>query len=296
VYFEQQFPVNRYLATQPISGTYTAYFYCVGDAYENTNKAYPAVYSDLNGFPYQRLTKNESLMNFHTSADKWVSGNITTKSAVSAGSYVWLGAFLLPSWKPAFDYGGRLIKEDLYQLSNPPDTYPCYNYLDDGDVLDMRLSMYFQYGTMSENYVCTITQGVSLSDTRAVKSVYSRVLSSGVNAAHSTAKASLLFIRRIADAASVLFYSRRALSVRRVIVNGVNAASSGAKHSLMFFVKIIETVLAAAPLSRRLFAVVRIFTPAAVRDYFVKRFMAAGARLVIKSKITTEIVIESRIR
>jgi hypothetical protein len=295
LYFEQKFPVNRYLTVQPMSGTYTAYFYCAGNQYENTDKAYPAVYSDLNGFPYQRLTKNESLMNFHTAVNKWVSGSITAKSAISAGSYVWFGAFLLPSWNPAFDYGGKLINTEFYQSSNLPDTYPHYTYLDSDDIIDMRLSMYFQYGTMSENYVRTITQGVCLSDTRAVKSIYKRVIANGVNAAHSTVKSALLFIRRTADAAAVLFYSRRALSARRVIVNGVNAVSSGVKQSLLFFVKITGTVLAAAPLSRRLFAVVRIVTPAAARDFFIKRFMIAGAGIVIKSKITREIVIESRI-
>jgi hypothetical protein len=296
VYFEQLFPVNQYLTTQPMSGTYTAYFYCVGEQYENTDNAYPAVYSDLNGVPYQRLTKNESRMNFHTVVNKWVSGNITTKNEVSAGSYVWFGALLLPSWLPAFDYGGKLIKENIYSPSGPPDFYPYYNYLDADDITDMRLSMYFQYGTMSENYVRTITQGVTLSDSCFTKSVYRRVLSSGANAVQNAAKGSLLFIRRVTDCAAALFALSRSVSLKRFISDTAQPVSNSVKHSLLFFVKIIETVFAAAPLSRRLFAVVRIFTPAAVRDFFIKRFMIASARLVIKSKITREIVIDSRIR
>jgi hypothetical protein len=63
----------------------------------------------------------------------------------------------------------------------------------------------------------------------------------------------------------------------------------------LFFVKIIDGVFAGASLSRRLSVVVRLRTFAAVRDFFIKRFMIAGSRLVIKSKITRELVVESRI-
>jgi hypothetical protein len=197
------------------------YFYCVGDNYQNTNRAYPALYSDLDGVPYRRLSKDESVMNFHTATSKWVSGSITTNGVISAGSYVWFGAFLRPSWNPAFDYGGKLFRENSYHLSTLPDYHPYYNYLDEGDFQDMRLTMYFQYGKEGENYVCTITQGVSLNDARAVKSVFNRVIFSGVNAVHSGLNGSLFFIRRIADKAAALFVFSRSVSLKYFIFDTV---------------------------------------------------------------------------
>jgi hypothetical protein len=315
-FLEQVFPVNNCLLTQDLSGAFTCYFYCAGDASENTNTGIPALYSDLGGVPYQRLTKNESNINFHTSSDKWVSGTIATKSAVSAGNTVWFGAYLLPSWLPVFDYGGKLFIEELYKQNYLPETYPHYTYLNKDEAYNIRLSMYFQYGAMSENYSRVITAGVCLSDSVSKGTGFRRVIASGVAAFQNSVKGSLFFLRRIADNASALFNFTcpvsskrfisdnaaalsalsRSVSVKRFISDTARSLSNSARGSLGFIRGIIETAAARCSLSRRLAVAVKIVTLGFVRDYIVRRFLLAGARLVIKSKITREIVIESKIK
>jgi hypothetical protein len=296
LFLEEQFPVNDCFLTQNLSGTFTCYFYCVGDSYENTNKGIPAIYSDLNGIPYQRLTKNESNVNLRTSTDKWVSGSITTKDTVSAGNTVWFGIYLLPSWMPAFDYGGKLFMEELYRQNYLPDIYPYYySYLNEDKIHNVRLSMYFQYGTMSENYMRSITAGVCLSDSVSKRVDFRRGLAAAVKVTECNVKRFLCLVRSISDSAAVLFSLPHSISFGRFISSAVNVVSGGAKYSLLFFVKIAEVVFSGASLSRRLSAFIRIVTLVSVRDYFIRRFLSAGSKLVIKSKITREIVIESKI-
>jgi hypothetical protein len=294
-FLEEKIPVNDCFLTQDLSGTFTCYFYCVGDSYENINKGIPAIYSDLNGVPYQHLTKNESNVNLHTSTDKWVSGSITTKGTVNAGNTVWFGIYLLPSWMPVFDYGGRLFMEELYKQNYLPDTYPFYDYLNRNEAYNMRLSMYFQYGTMSENYIRSITAGVCLSDSASKRAYFRRGLAAAVKVTECQVKRFLCLVRSIRDSAAVLFSLSRFISFGRFISSAVNVVSGGAKYSLLFFVKIVDSVFSDASLSRRLSVFIRIVTLASVRDYFIRRFLSAGSRLVIKSVITREIVIESKI-
>jgi hypothetical protein len=59
--------------------------------------------------------------------------------------------------------------------------------------------------------------------------------------------------------------------------------------------KLTDSVHAAGTASRSLMLFVRIITGAFVRDYIIGRFLKARSELVLKSCITREIVLESRI-
>jgi hypothetical protein len=296
--FAEQIPVNKYTAAQTLKGNCTGYFY---DRYKYRSSSwqsndFPAAYTDYNNKPkYKRTSGDDSLYYPATNGNPagWLNADFTVTDDIAAGSSFWFGLYAEDGWRACYDYGGNLYAGMIdYDSGAAHAVYP------DGDYAirqNIKLSMYFEYSN-SQNFVRTITQGVTLSDSFSVKSGYNRVIYSGVNAVQSTAKASLLFIRRIADNAAALFIIARSASLKRFISDTALSLSGGVRGSLSFICKIIETAAACCTLSRRLEVVVRIITLAAVRDFIVRRFLLASANLVIKSKITREIVIESKIK
>jgi hypothetical protein len=212
----------------------------------------------------------------------------------------------------------------------PPDS------IEWGNRYDIKLSMYFEF-SQAQNHVRTLTQGVSLSDSKSVNRSVRRVLVSGAAAFQGAANGVLLLIRRsadsaaalpalsrsgsfnrfvydtarsasdvirgslgvirhIADSAAALPALSRSVSFNRFVYDTARSASDAIRGSLGVIREITETAAARCSLSRRLDIAVKIVTFAAVRDFIARRFLLAGARLDIKSKITREIVIDSRIR
>jgi hypothetical protein len=168
---EIQIGVNRFLVSETINGTCTAYIYTNDDDYDAAGR--PALYSDNGNTPLTRKSKNENLIDFRVSGGKpkgWRSGTFQTNGSISSGSYIWFGVFAEYWLYPRFDYGARFYCDWWDEYTSIPDTYPLY---DAGNYNNLKLSMYFTYSS-AQNYVRTLTQGVTLIDNRKLIGAYKR--------------------------------------------------------------------------------------------------------------------------
>ena len=168
--FEYMIPVNRFLISDAINGSCTAYIYTNendGDA-----RGRPVIYSDNGNCPLTRRSANESLIDLRFVSGLtagWRSGTFNA-SGVSASSYIWFGVCVEYIWFPRFDYGTKCYADFWDMYTSVPNTYPVWSV---NWFHDLKLSMYFTY-TSAQNYVRTLTQGVNLIDTRKLTGDYKR--------------------------------------------------------------------------------------------------------------------------
>jgi hypothetical protein len=169
--FELEIAVNRFLVLEAITGQCNAYIYSYYRDSDAGGRA--ALYSDQASKPLSRKTLNENLIDFDTRPGKpegWRSGSFSAAETIPAGSYVWFGVFAEYYFYPRFDYGATLYHYWYEHLGyDIPSTFPGYASY------NMKLSMYFDY-TSAQAYTRTLTQGVSLSDARARKGSFVRML------------------------------------------------------------------------------------------------------------------------
>jgi hypothetical protein len=241
--FEGAIVVNRFLVSDTINGSCTAYMYSYVDNYDDAGGR-PVLYSDNGNSPLTRKSKNENFADFTVNRNKpagWRSSTFQSNGAISSGSYIWFGVFCDFFWEPRFDYGAKCYSDDWYMAGNSiPNTFPIYNV---NWYFDFRLSMYFTY-TSAQNYVRTITQGVSLSDTRKLTGNYKRNLSQTagvysllkrfetfyrkcVMTVYNSMSLNRLpvFIRRVAENINVTMDFFQSLFFTRKCNDGVNANS-----------------------------------------------------------------------
>jgi hypothetical protein len=169
--FEYMLAVNRFLVTETINGSLTAYIYTNGHDPDAAGR--PVLYSDNGGRPLTRRSRNEGLIDFRvtgTMPKGWRSGTFASNGGIAAGSYIWFGVFAEYWWYARFDYGAKCYRNWWDAYDSIPDTYPMY---DASDFLDFKLSMYFIY-TSAQNYTRTLTQGVTLTDTPRLTGAYKR--------------------------------------------------------------------------------------------------------------------------
>jgi hypothetical protein len=92
-----------------------------------------------------------------------------SNGGIAGGSHVWFGISTEYFWYARFDYGSKCYRDD--NSADPlPAAYPLLGaaYYD-----DFRLSLYFTYSS-AQNYVRTLTQGVTLTDSRKPAGGYRR--------------------------------------------------------------------------------------------------------------------------
>jgi hypothetical protein len=237
---------------------------------------------------------------------------------------------------------------------------------------NLKLSMYFTY-TSAQNYVRTLTQGVSLSDTRKLVTDYKKVLLQTVNVNTTLSRFETFFRQCLMNATSSMgifripaFYRKAAdqtvisdliknnRSVNRrceeiALVNDAVKRSQGFFRKLtdsltgtdittypVLFVRSVsetqgisdiicqcgeyirglydiaeglselnrqgefyrnetETVRAEGSVFRGLFIFIRILTTSLVHDFVLRRFLIAREELALKSCITREIILDSKI-
>ena len=163
--------VNKFLLPEDINGTVTAYVY----AYDKLTPrvCMPVLYSDTNDVPMAKLSTNEGSFDVTVSGLNpagWRSTTFGTYASIQSGNYVWYG-LSAGLFYPRFDYGAKLYWFTYGNyLANLPDTFPLFP---DNRCYDYKVSMYFTY-TAAQNYVRTITQGVSLTDSRKLIGNYKR--------------------------------------------------------------------------------------------------------------------------
>jgi hypothetical protein len=174
--FELSKPVNRFLASETINGTCTAYVYTNEDDYEAGGR--PVLYSDSGNSPQIRKSAQEGLLDLRVTGSKpkgWRNTTFLSNGSIASGSYIWFGVFAEYSWFPRFDYGARCYTDwwwDYGVETAIPDAYPLYSA---NDYRDFKLSMYFTYSS-AQNYTRTLTQGVTLADARKLTADYQRAM------------------------------------------------------------------------------------------------------------------------
>jgi hypothetical protein len=109
-----------------------------------------------------------------------------------------------------------------------------------------------------------------------------------------TPKFPVLFLRSVSDGASIFdtFKSIKAY-IRILNVQADNTAET--KHEAVLHRFITDTVQAAGTALRSLSLFISIVTGVYIRDYLLRRFLKAREELVLKSKITRDIILESKI-
>jgi hypothetical protein len=166
-------PVNRFLASEAINGLCTAYFY-VYSSEEPDSAGYPVLYSDNNNPPLYRRSTQESSIDLRVTSGKpagWRSGTLRSSGGIASGSYIWFGISTEYFWYARFDYGAKYYADDN-SGGLLPDTYPLYNV---NYYYNFKPSMYFTYSS-AQNYTRTLTQGVTLTDSRKQITDYKRAV------------------------------------------------------------------------------------------------------------------------
>jgi len=309
--FEILIPVNRFLVTDAINGNCTAYIYTNAD--DGSAGGRPVLYSDNSNKPLTRKSANEELIDFRVRNGKpagWRSGAFRSNGNIASGVYIWFGVFVEDIWYARFDYGAKCYCEEWnYSNHNIPNTYPI---VDPNWYQNFRLSMYFTYSS-GQNYVRTITQGISLTDNRRKTVEYKRLTTQTVQADTAINKfqamyrnvqeaikcfdnvsSPVLFFRKIFEALNVNDNLKQFREIFIGLFESLNITSD-VKAGRIYFVNITDTVCAVGVLFRTLFLFVNILTKFFIGDYILNRFLIAKAELKIKSCIVREIVIESRI-
>jgi len=251
-----QYPVNRFLVPDTINGLCTAYMYVNADSNGNASGK-PVLYSDNNNKPLNRNSMNENPADFtvnHNMPVGWRSSTFQSNGAINSGSYIWFGVYTYYYWEPRFDYGAKCYQNMIYDIyHNVANKYPINQFYD--YFTDYRLSMYFTYGP-PQNYVRTVTQGVSLSDTRRLTGNYKRSLSqaAGVN---SLLKRFETFYRKCVMTANNSMNINRLPVFYRNVRENINV-TMGFFQSLLLSRKCIDGVKANSQNSRKFSAIRKV--------------------------------------
>ena len=240
--FNDKIPVNRFLLSDPINGTCTAFLYTNASFYTGDEYGRPVLYSDNSNKPLTRKSMNEELADFHIYRGLpagWRNANFMSNGAIASGSYIWFGVFTEYVWETRFDYGSKCYCDfwDL-QSYNPviPNTYPIFNV---NWYENLRLSMYFTY-TAGQSYQRTLTQGVSLSDSRTRTGNYKRTTAQTVQA-NATPTRHLTFFKKIQETINNFDIATRMLSFYANIQETISSFDF-TKKMISFFTNIQDTL------------------------------------------------------
>jgi hypothetical protein len=310
LFIDTALAVNRFLLSETFNGAATAYVYAYDSDYYGRCK--PVLYSDNSNVPLTRRSANEGTFDIAVGGGKpagWRSTSFQTNTNIASGNYIWFGLFC--DWfAPRFDFAVKCYWDFWDHLGTEiPNTYPVWSA---SWFYDFKLSMYFTY-TSAQNYVRTITQGVSLTDSRILTGEYKRSVTqtAGANSLLGRIKTLYQTIRDLVIGGDSCFYpiwffrSLNETLHTTDITNHLGAyyrglfdnaeAGGEVKGGFAFFAKIVDSVYSAGAVFRGLILLVRIVAGVFIRDYLLGRFLKARSELEIKSAITREIIIESRI-
>jgi hypothetical protein len=262
--------------------------------------ATPLLYTNVNNKPYQKKSQNENQIDVSVWPPSWPVGwrnnTFSLNGSITTGEYLWFG-FHSGYFTTRFDYGGDCYKGwfdyDLYEEYDGEPT-PYINIGQWDSYCTIKWSWYFIYTAVtSQNYVRTLTQGVSLSDSQRKNTGYKRITTQTVNA---NATASKMFLRfcKVFDEVGITDTISHLKNFIRGIVD-ITRIESEAKGGHLQFRKISDTVQVMGLVFRGLLLFIRIVTGAFVRDYLLSRFLKAREELVLKSAICREVELESKI-
>jgi hypothetical protein len=216
---DAQMALNKYLVNQTGSGACTAYIYAYYD--EADSYALPCIYTNNNDKPYFRKSLNEKGVDVNVASWQpagWRSNTFSLNGSITAGDYIWFG--VITGWfTTRFDYGGECYK---FWPDWDGETLPSYLHIGPNDSFcNIKWSWYFTYGAITaQNYVCTLTQGVSLSDSHKATANYSRSAEETIQV-QETSTWLHICIRKITDTAQIISSVFRGLVFSVRIITGV---------------------------------------------------------------------------
>jgi len=291
LYFEIEIPVNRFLISETINGQCTAFYYVNEDDYDGGGK--PVIYSKSNTRPQNKKSTNENFINFRVTSNNpkgWRSGTFNSNGSITNGSYIWFGLFSQYYWFPRFDYGSKCFFNSFeYEDVNIPNIYPNYQW---SYFTDFKLSMYFTY-TSAQNYVRTLTQGLNLSDSLKLSSEYKRT-SSQTAQITDTRNLKTDYRREFKETQGITDVFQqvrdyiRCLKIETAVIAETERCGD-------FYRKQSETVNVEGFSFRHLFIFIKLFSTSMVRDFILKRFLVSKEQIELKSLITKNLTLESKI-
>ena len=309
LHIEVSIAVNRFLIPETFEGLATAYIYAYNNDYEPPVR--PVIYSDNNNSPLTRRSANEGFFDIEVRSGKpasWRSATFQTNTSIASGSNLWFG---LCSWWYAtrFDFGAKSYFGDWSNNTVIPNTFPLYNV---NWFSDFKFTMYFTY-TSAQNYVRTLTQGIRLTDARSIKTDYKRVTEQNVLGSDNN-RSSFLFLREcFSNVISNISLSRTSSIIRTITENHgltdtfkrineyfynlyeVAGSIAETKRYGDYFRAKNDTVHAVGSVFRHLLVFIKLLSTSLVRDFILRRFLIAREEIVLKSCITRELTLESKI-
>ena len=226
LFIENSLAVNRFRLPENFCGNATAYVYVYHDDYWGRCK--PVMYSDNGNIPLMRQSAAEGLFDIEAGSGKaagWREADFRANTSIIGGSEVWFGLFC--EWfAPRFDFGAKCYWDFWDHLGDGiPERYPLWS---SDWFYDFKLSMYFTY-SLSQNYVRTITQGVSLTDKRRVTGSFRRLAAEAVGVKTAVSKVGG-FLRKCAMGVNAAMRISGCRSFLRIITEKVHAVMGKIKR------------------------------------------------------------------
>jgi hypothetical protein len=252
----------------------------------------PVLYSDNGGIPLTRKSQSEGSFDIAVGSGKpagWRSTTFQTNGALAQGSYIWFGLFC--DWfAPRFDYGTKCYRDFWDSVGDDiPGTYPLYQA---SNYYDFKLSMYFSY-TSAQNYTRTLAQGVTLSDSRKLTASYKRSLIMNTKGDTLLGHASAYYRKHSAGVQSTDRTGHLGDYLRGLYTEAGSVAET--HHAGEYYRLQQDTVTTQALSFRHLIVFIRLVTVGLIRDYLIPRFLRSKEEIVLKSKVSREIELDSRI-
>jgi hypothetical protein len=213
---------------------------------------------------------------------------------LSAGLYIWFGCFVEYYWYPRFDYGTVYHSRWWDNYSSIPDNYPGNtNSNIPMNTNGFKLSMYFEYSA-GESYTRTLTQGITFNDSLSTVGVYKRTLVQTINVTAILERFKILIYLLSETVTAIDLFGRFGLFARTLLSYSTSLAET--RPLKLITSKIEETVQVIGTVFRGLLLFVYVKTVVSIRDYILSHFLKAKPELMLKSKISKEIILESKIR
>ena len=322
-WLDSEYSINKYLVPQNCGGLCTAYIYTYNTGVDDYVTPFLYLHNNTTNKPYQLKSKNEKDVKVLVQASSgntagWRNNTFEIDGVIPEGDYVWFGVYN-GYFTTRFDYGGICYKgwfsydlcPEYEEIGGPP---PYMNIGPDDTYCTIKWSWYFSYtAVLSQNFKRTITQGVTLSDSKRLSADFKRSLTQLVQANSSITKlqtfkrklqdfsgvldtkfSGMKFLRLLRENSTIADFIGQSRTFFRVLLE--NAGIDGEIKTGKIIHRILsDTVKASGYLSRGLQLIVRIVTGVFIRDYLLSRFLVAQSELVLKSCVTREIILESKI-
>jgi hypothetical protein len=162
--------LNKYTATGTLYGECTASVYARLYSQSGT-VCRPVLYTGVNNYPDTKVSVNEGYYDVSSPQNyKWRTAVFEIAGEIPADTEIWFG-FYADSFNPCFDFGSKHVIAYLGEgVSGIPGVFPAGAWKNKNEI---QFSTFFEVNP-SQQYEITITQGVTLTDSRKHSANYQR--------------------------------------------------------------------------------------------------------------------------